>query len=1173
MIVYGANEALTWARRIGLFQNVMRDVLGNRRKTFTWSGSVTDSVIGAFLTQNVSDLLSSRAYMEVASRWPAKYEKVMNDCDDCIGGHTASKAVSDTVDWEAVRKAPMDELIDAIKCRGLQIILSRNIKQCLEMLRHTNIRRLSLISIPSNIRPQLMAMTDDSIVMVLESLVGAVEYAEKEQEQQDMHVDVVHDKHNCVEHDVDSIALQHGSDDAVTLVDEVHHGVDNIIDMDDAVKILLKALEQSRKASPMDSTAMDMVCTRGWPGESLYKKRYDELSKDLLSLEWLRELPDEEAREFLMSIEGLGRKSVACIMLLTLGKKEFPVDTNVGRISARLGWIPLESSQAIEDMDDYAPEPEVHAYLRSRLLGFDIETLYELHYQMITLGKIFCSKQNPNCTACPMRSDCEYAMNNGPSLHGRKKERVSVKNSGKFSSYPPSDQVRDVEQQGMQNQLFSASGDAAGTVLNATALQYDDGNQRQQQSQRVHWKTKQKLERLEQQRSDREQMHSSLTLDELITQRKTGPRTPNLRQPRSRQASRTAHLDEDNSTADGTTTVFLDVDVLESNRDVATHVHVIDDHDTALLHADLPAIVTVLDDSGDNDVDQQHGAQIPCTPVLTVKSIPIKTTTTPSSIAPLSFQQQLPSLQRKDDSVLDECQRLQSLFKDMASITETLNILLDSNANQSRVHKNRMLELSLQALKIDSTLTIDSASTVATLAKKQYHLLARALHPDKCKIPGADNAFSAINRAITVIMDHVNPRNACNTASPPSEIPAVHDDRDGGDGRALGQKLSGGGILSQIVWNTSRLVLPAYVLSTNDYWNFPCQQASYDLECSRDYHLLFLPLHSIPTMKNDAVYSQSKTIPVSADRMYQIRCVLSSMLDVLDSQGANDDDLMRCGDDIGVTLPEKEEISHQDPPFVEGVLLVTVRAALWNRFPLNGTYFQINEVFADHSTILHPIKLQKSVLDRSRATAVYFGLGIHFLSKGMTQEEVAMMFSEGWVCFRSFDPVTRAPMILPHFLMPNVPTQSKSTWKNKHERAIARAEKESKRFAKVQRGFSQNGGPAVATSTMMEQGAAMSMQYGSSSGLVPFSESSTTSPSWLYRQPEKKERKLKKVYTSSEAAREAKSGKGRSRQFKYPIIRSMQRCGVCKACLNPHWKKACEKRRAEQIAHNDDHVA
>lgn len=36
-------------------------------------------------------------------------------------------------------------------------------------------------------------------------------------------------------------------------------------------------------------------------------------------------------------------------------------------------------------MDDYAPEPEVHSYLHSRLMGFPLETLYEAHYQMITL--------------------------------------------------------------------------------------------------------------------------------------------------------------------------------------------------------------------------------------------------------------------------------------------------------------------------------------------------------------------------------------------------------------------------------------------------------------------------------------------------------------------------------------------------------------------------------------------------------------------------------------------------------------------------------------------------------------------------------------------------------------------------------------------------------------------
>ena len=34
--------------------------------------------------------------------------------------------------------------------------------------------------------------------------------------------------------------------------------------------------------------------------------------------------------------------------------------------SCRLGWIPLDAEGSVEDLDDYAPEPEVHAYLHSR---------------------------------------------------------------------------------------------------------------------------------------------------------------------------------------------------------------------------------------------------------------------------------------------------------------------------------------------------------------------------------------------------------------------------------------------------------------------------------------------------------------------------------------------------------------------------------------------------------------------------------------------------------------------------------------------------------------------------------------------------------------------------------------------------------------------------------------
>ena len=49
------------------------------------------------------------------------------------------------------------------------------------------------------------------------------------------------------------------------------------------------------------------------------------------------------------------------------------------------------STLSMLQADQYAPETEVHKYLHSRLASFDIATLYELHYQMITLGKVSLS--------------------------------------------------------------------------------------------------------------------------------------------------------------------------------------------------------------------------------------------------------------------------------------------------------------------------------------------------------------------------------------------------------------------------------------------------------------------------------------------------------------------------------------------------------------------------------------------------------------------------------------------------------------------------------------------------------------------------------------------------------------------------------------------------------------
>uniref|UniRef100_A0A0E0DS61 Demeter RRM-fold domain-containing protein n=1 Tax=Oryza meridionalis TaxID=40149 RepID=A0A0E0DS61_9ORYZ len=92
-----------------------------------------------------------------------------------------------------------------------------------------------------------------------------------------------------------------------------------------------------------------------------------------IDLEWLRDVPPDSAKDYLLSIRGLGLKSVECVRLLTLHHLAFPIPC----------------------LGDYTKVPLA-------------SSVYELHYQMITFGKVFCTKSKPNCNACPMRSECKH---------------------------------------------------------------------------------------------------------------------------------------------------------------------------------------------------------------------------------------------------------------------------------------------------------------------------------------------------------------------------------------------------------------------------------------------------------------------------------------------------------------------------------------------------------------------------------------------------------------------------------------------------------------------------------------------------------------------------------------------------------------------------------------------
>ncbi|KAL0338578.1 UNVERIFIED_CONTAM: Transcriptional activator DEMETER [Sesamum angustifolium] len=65
----GEEERRVFNGRADSFIARMHLVQGDRRFS-PWKGSVVDSVVGVFLTQNVSDHLSSSAFMALAARFP-----------------------------------------------------------------------------------------------------------------------------------------------------------------------------------------------------------------------------------------------------------------------------------------------------------------------------------------------------------------------------------------------------------------------------------------------------------------------------------------------------------------------------------------------------------------------------------------------------------------------------------------------------------------------------------------------------------------------------------------------------------------------------------------------------------------------------------------------------------------------------------------------------------------------------------------------------------------------------------------------------------------------------------------------------------------------------------------------------------------------------------------------
>lgn len=113
-----------------------------------------------------------------------------------------------------------------------------------------------------------------------------------------------------------------------------------------------------------------------------------------LDLEFLRQWPAEQVADWLMNFKGVGPKTTAIVLLFSLGKPAFPVDTHVYRVTGRLGLRPANMN--VE---------QAHPYLAGLFLP---ETYGAAHLNLIRLGREICQARKPNCPACPVQDLCEY---------------------------------------------------------------------------------------------------------------------------------------------------------------------------------------------------------------------------------------------------------------------------------------------------------------------------------------------------------------------------------------------------------------------------------------------------------------------------------------------------------------------------------------------------------------------------------------------------------------------------------------------------------------------------------------------------------------------------------------------------------------------------------------------
>lgn len=112
-----------------------------------------------------------------------------------------------------------------------------------------------------------------------------------------------------------------------------------------------------------------------------------------IDLEFLADYDVEKAEEYLVSIDGVGPKTAACVLIFSFNFPIMPVDTHIHRVSNRLGLVTTKNREKTHDLMKVLIPPE---------------EMYNFHLNIITHGRKVCKATRPKCQDCFLNDICKY---------------------------------------------------------------------------------------------------------------------------------------------------------------------------------------------------------------------------------------------------------------------------------------------------------------------------------------------------------------------------------------------------------------------------------------------------------------------------------------------------------------------------------------------------------------------------------------------------------------------------------------------------------------------------------------------------------------------------------------------------------------------------------------------